>query len=62
MHELCISLMFEIIVVYLKLASGEHENENNRENASAMHFHDSKLAKPYVLKGQYVFHCLNSEK
>ena len=45
--------MFEIIVVYLKLASGEVENENNRENASAVHFHDSKLAKPYVLKGPY---------
>ena len=38
-----------IIVVYLKLASGEDEND------------DSKLAKPYVLKGQYIFYCINSK-
>ena len=45
--------MFEMIVVYLKSASGEDENKNNRENAAAVHFRDSKLAKPYVLNGLY---------
>ena len=35
--SVCYSLMFEVIVVYLKLASGEDENENNRENAWAVH-------------------------
>ena len=41
--------------MYLKLASGETENENSRDNARRMHFADYRYAKPYVLRGHYLF-------